>query len=166
MINRKNIRIIIAEERDHDMLTTIAFSAKRHWNYPEHYFELWKDELTISEEYIKNNLVYKACYLDKIPGFYSIVENKADFYSGEVFVEKGFWLEHIFILPKYHKMGIGRLMIDHAKQVSKTKGIKMLKIFVDPNATGFYEKIGACLSYNSPSSIPGRTIPVYSLSIH
>ncbi|MBN1927081.1 MAG: GNAT family N-acetyltransferase [Prolixibacteraceae bacterium] len=166
MINLKNILIKKAKKTDHNILTSIAFSAKRHWNYPEHYYELWKDELTLSEKYISKNTVYKACYLDKILGFYSIVENEKDFYSGEVFVEKGFWLEHIFILPEYHKMGIGSLLIKHAKQLSKKKGIESLKIFVDPYASGFYDRIGAKHIYDSASSIPGRKIPVYLLKIN
>lgn len=166
MINLKNIHLKKAKKSDHNLLTIIAFSAKRHWNYPERYYELWKDELTISEEYILKNMVYKACYNNQIVGFYSIVENKSDFYSGDVFVEKGFWLEHIFILPEYHKMGIGSMMVDHARQVSTMKGIESLKIFVDPNASGFYNRIGAKHIYDSVSSIPGRKIPVYLLKVN
>jgi len=99
LINRANYT-------DSDILTEIAFLAKRHWNYPEEYYEIWKDELTITEKYIKQNIVYKAVYEDLIVGFYSIVENKSDFYSGEILVQKGFWLEHIFIRPDYHRFGI------------------------------------------------------------
>ncbi|MFA9390749.1 MAG: hypothetical protein ACERKD_13130 [Prolixibacteraceae bacterium] len=39
-------------------LTEIAYSAKRTWNYPESYFTIWKDELTISEKYIEENKVF------------------------------------------------------------------------------------------------------------
>jgi len=46
-INSNEIQIIEAQEEDCESLTTIAFAAKRHWQYPESYYELWEDELTI-----------------------------------------------------------------------------------------------------------------------
>ena len=161
----QKIQIEKANYTDSDILTHIAFSAKKHWNYPIKYYEIWKDELTITKEYLKQNIVYKALLKDLILGFYSIVENKSDFYSGEIFVQKGFWLEHIFIRPDYHKFGIGRQLINHAKVISKKMGIQNLLIFVDPHAKGFYDKIGAKFLYDSKSSIPGRLIPIYDLKI-
>jgi hypothetical protein len=165
MIDLGKIKINKAQDNDCDILTEISFAAKGHWNYPNSYYELWKDELTISRDYINHNIVYKALFSDLILGFYSIVENKSDFYSGETLVKKGFWLEHIFIKPDYHKFRIGRLMIDHAKMISKAIRINHLLIFVDPYAKGFYDKIGADYLYDSKSSIPGRLIPVYDLKV-
>ena len=165
MIDLGKIEIIRAQDYDCDILTEIAFASKRHWNYPNSYYDLWKDELTISMNYINHNIVYKAQFGDLILGFYSIVENKSDVDSVEIFVKKGFWLEHIFIKPDYHKIGIGSLMIEHAKQISKNIGISDLLIFVDPYAKGFYDKMGADYLYDSKSSIPGRLIPVYDLKV-
>jgi maltose O-acetyltransferase len=165
MIDLQKVRIDKAAETDFDILTEVAFAAKRFWNYPDNYFDKWRDELTITNDYIRQNVVYKAQYLDLTIGFYSIVENKLDFYSGDIFVKKGFWLEHIFIQPDYHKFGIGRLMIDHAKLISRDFGISDLMIFVDPFAKGFYDKIGADYLYDSKSSIPDRLIPVYGLKV-
>ena len=93
----------------------------------------------------------------------SIVNNEKDFYSGEILVEKGYWMEHIFILPEFHKMGIGSKLIQHVKDICVEKGIQKLLIFVDPNAKGFYDSIGARFKYESKSSIPNRLIPVYEL---
>ena len=123
------------------------------------------DKLGERKEYILQNIVFKALYMDVVIGFYSITENKEDFYSGEIFVKQGFWLEHLFIKPEYHKLGVGTLMMNHAKQVSRDLGITDLLIFVDPYAKGFYDKVGAEYLYESKSSIPGRMIPVYGLRI-
>jgi len=165
MIERNKIQISKAQNNDAEVLTDISFAAKKHWNYPDHYYDLWRDELTITKEYIQQNIVFKALYMDVIIGFYSITENKEDFYSGDTFVKKGFWLEHLFIKPEYHKLGVGTLMMNHAKQVSRDLGITDLLIFVDPHAKGFYDKVGAAYLYESKSSIPGRIIPVYGLRI-
>lgn len=165
MIDPKKQQIIPAEKSDASILTDIAFSAKRHWPYPEGYFEIWQKELTIASDYITAHVVYKIVYNEIAAGFYSIVQNTQDFYSGEVFVQKGFWLEHIFIRPEYHYQGLGRLLIHHAKQVARDKEISELLVFADPYAKGFYDKIGAVYLYDSKSSIPGRMIPVYRLKI-
>jgi len=71
-------------------LTEISFAAKRHWKYPENDFALWKDELTLTEDYIRQNIVYKAQLGSLTLGFQSIVENKSDFYSGNPFIKKDF----------------------------------------------------------------------------
>lgn len=165
MIDLQNVQIKKANNLDFEELTKIAFSAKRHWKYPEKYYKIWENELTITKEYLQQNIVYKASLDNCILGFYSIVENKSDFNSGEVFVQKGFWLEHIFILPEYHKLGIGKLLIQHAKMISGKNGISNLLIFVDPFAKEFYDKIGAQFLYKSKSSIPERLIPVYNLKV-
>jgi maltose O-acetyltransferase len=165
MLELNKIQISKGQSIDADVLTDISFAAKKHWNYPDSYYDLWRDELTITKEYIQQNIVFKALYMDVVIGFYSITENEEDFYSGDTFVKKGFWLEHLFVKPEYHKLGIGTLMINHAKQVSRDLVIPELFIFVDPYAKGFYDKVGAAYLYDSKSSIPGRMIPVYGLRI-
>ncbi|MFC0875676.1 GNAT family N-acetyltransferase [Saccharicrinis sp. FJH2] len=160
------IQIEKAKPSDYSVLTEIAFLAKRHWNYPESYYRIWQDELTVSKDYINQSIVYKALAGEFVVGFYSLSENKSDFYSGDVFVSKGHWLEHLFILPEYHNMGIGTLLMQHAITISKKLGISELLIFVDPYASRFYDKAGAEFLYNSKSSISGRMIPVYRLKIN
>jgi GNAT superfamily N-acetyltransferase len=163
MIDLKEIKIIKAGETDTTALTEISFAAKRHWKYPEYYYDLWKNELTLTVDYLNVNVVYKAVYQHLILGFYSIVENKADYYAGEVLIKKGFWLDHVFVRPAFHGMGIGRLLIEHARMISESKGISHLLIFADPNSKEFYDKIGARYLHDSKSSIPGRLLPVYEL---
>ena len=165
MIDLQNIQIENALEPDCDVLTQIAFAAKKHWKYPEEYYDLWKNELTITSDYIRQNLVFVAKYKQSITGFYSIIENKKDFYSGDIFIQKGFWMEHIFIYPEFHNRGIGTMLIRHLKHFSKENNISRMLIFVDPFAKGFYEKMGADYLYESKSSIPGRLIPVYEMKI-
>ncbi len=165
MIDLKNIEIRKADCKDASVLTKIAFAAKKHWNYPEKYYNIWREELTLTVDYINRHIVFMAIYRNIVLGFYSIVENKSDCYSGEIFIKKGYWLEHIFIDPKYHNLGIGRLLTEHARKISAEREISELLIFADPFAKGFYDKIGCRFLYDSKSSIPGRLIPVYELKI-
>ena len=159
------IEIQYAKESHAPLLSHISKKAKRHWNYPESYYEIWEDELVITEKYIQINKVFIAVYKSAIVGFYSLLENNDDFYSGDVFVKRGYWLEHMFILPEFHNKGIGKKLIEHMMVYCRNNNIPNVLIFVDPFAKGFYEKVGAIFKYNSESSIPGRKIPVYEIEV-
>jgi len=157
-----NILVRDACKNDSSDLTKVAFEAKKYWNYPEEYIERWKHELTITDSYINSNIVRISETETEIVGFYSIVHTLVDQMFGEVFVEKGYWLDHMFILPEYHKKGIGSLFIEEIKElIPKKYKQNELNIFVDPNAEGFYVKMGAKFVRTSKSSIPDRTIPIY-----
>ncbi|OVE74788.1 GNAT family N-acetyltransferase, partial [archaeon D22] len=127
-----NIRKARADE--HKILTEISFASKRHWDYPEAFFDIWKDELTITKEYIEKNMVYVVESSNTIVGYFSIVEVKEKFLAGKLLVTAGFWLEHIFIDPKHINKGIGTQMIAYINNLCKEKSIRKLKILSDPNS--------------------------------
>lgn len=156
-----NINIRRVREQEHEQLTKISFAAKRYWNYPEEYFEIWKSELTITEDYINNNEVFTADVDGSLAAYYSVVEVKQEFMAGQTLVEKSYWLEHMFVLPKWIGCGIGRMMYEHMKSLCRSQGIEELRIFADPNAKGFYEKMGAIYIEERLSSIEGRTVSLY-----
>ncbi|MBN1525365.1 MAG: GNAT family N-acetyltransferase [Spirochaetales bacterium] len=151
--------------QDAPRLTEIAFAAKRHWLYPEEWMDVWKDELTITPEYINRHMVFTASYNDRIVGFYSVVKNTERHHIGLILIDKGYWLEHIFIDPAFIGRGIGTRLIGHLRTECRFRNIDKVLAFVDPNAEGFYKKIGARFKRMSMSSIPGRNVPVYVLEL-
>lgn len=159
------IRIRPALASDCGTLTEVSFQAKRHWKYPDEYMELWKEELTITAAYIEKNRVFVGELEGEAVGFYSLVEINEDLKVGTILIEKGMWLDHMFIFPKHIGKKIGTEFTAHMKAYLAEKKVNVVLIFVDPNATGFYEKVGATFRRDSDSSIPGRTIPVYELTI-
>ncbi|MNC29697.1 putative acetyltransferase [compost metagenome] len=160
-----NITFERAKPSEHHSLTNVSFEAKRYWKYPEEYYTAWEKELTITKEYIASNLVYLARVGDEVAGYFSICRVESDFWSGKVFVNKGYWLEHIFIRPEFMGRGIGKELIQLSKEVCREHRIEKLHIFSDPFAKGFYTKIGARYVRESESSIEGRQIPVFELLI-
>lgn len=154
-----------AREEESDVLTTLSFTSKHIWGYPEEYFDVWKNELTITESYIKNNQIYLADYKGQVIGYFSVTQVPNDFYAGEVFVKKGFWLEHLFIKPEFIKKGVGTRLINFAVDLCRKNGVRTLNIFADSNAAGFYNKIGAVYIDESPSSIMSRNVIIYQLNI-
>ncbi len=113
-------------------LTQIAIAAKRHWGYPERWIEIWSPILTISPESIEKHDTYIAHVNGKPAGFYalSVKENKAS-------------LEHLWVLPDHIGEGIGRVLFNHALSFCRESGVLILEIESDPNAQGFYERMGA-----------------------
>ena len=165
MINTECIKFRIGKPSDYIRLTEITFAAKYFWNYPKEYYEIWQSEMTITQDYISKNQVYLATCNEEIIGFSSVVEVSNASYENEIYVKKGFWLDHLFIDPQYLTNGIGTRLIEITREHCLEKGITELFIFAEPLAKGFYEKIGSKLMYLTASTIPGRMLPVYCLTL-
>jgi GNAT superfamily N-acetyltransferase len=133
-----------------DTLTQIAHDAKRHWGYPEHWIEHWKDDLTISEDFVTANPVFVAEKDDQILGFYALIirQDKAE-------------LDHLWVAPEYIGSGVGKELFIHAMQNAARRSVSEIEIVSDPNAEGFYRKMGAHRIGESASEIDGqpRSLP-------
>ncbi|MFA5905867.1 MAG: GNAT family N-acetyltransferase [Desulfobacula sp.] len=154
-----------AKIEESDILTSISFQSKKYWGYPDHFFEVWKNELTISTDYIRRNRVF--VFEDKrvIRGYYSIVYLENDLDVSGVVISKGHWLEHMFISPDFIGKGIGTKLFDHLKKICTENKITRIGILSDPNARGFYEKMGYRYIKEYPSTIPNRTTPFLVLML-
>lgn len=154
-----------AKQEEAKILTKISFESKGYWDYPPEYFEVWNNELTINTEYIENNKVFVYELDGGIVGYYSIVELYEDIEVSGIKIEKGFWLEHMFIQPRHIGKGIGSRMFHHMRIICRKEGISELKILADPNSKGFYEKMGCEYLDEFPSTIKNRTTPFLRLEI-
>jgi GNAT superfamily N-acetyltransferase len=125
------IHIRPALPADADALTRIAISAKRHWNYPERWMEIWTPQLTFTSEYFQANESWVAELENSPVAFYTIQEK-----------DGSTWLENMWVLPEYIGKGIGKELFLHAVSRSRLMGHLVLKLEADPNALGFYEKMG------------------------
>lgn len=160
-----NTHIRPALKTDTKILTEISFKSKAYWNYPGEYFEIWKDELTISEKYVVENSVFTVEFNQSTIAYYSIVtlENPVSFSGIEI--QKGPWLEHMFVLPNFIGQGIGSQMVTHLKGICNQRQIHQLRVLADPNSKVFYEKRGFQYLRELPSTIPKRTTPELLLSL-
>ncbi|MDX1284321.1 MAG: GNAT family N-acetyltransferase [Draconibacterium sp.] len=150
-----------AKISEHSRLTEISFLSKGTWNYPKEFFEIWAKELTISPEYIQNDTVFVYEKDKQIAGFITLIENKEDKMIDKIYVEKGYWMDHLFIHPQFQNQGIGSELVKYLLKFCMNKQIKKILVFVDPNATGFYKILGATFIRYENSSIPGRKLPIY-----
>lgn len=157
--------IRIAKKTEADILTKISIESKGYWGYPKKYFDIWVAELTISPGYIDKNSVFVYESDGTIIGYYSIVELECDMNISGIKIPKGRWLEHMFIAPKHIGLGLGTKMFAHLRETCAMVGIKKLGILSDPNAKGFYVRMGCEYIKDISSTIPHRTTPYLVLVI-
>jgi len=139
-----------------ESLTKIAFAAKRYWGYPERWIQIWSPILIVSADFIENHETFVAQVGGESAGFYaiSVVNDKAS-------------LEHMWVLPEHMGQGIGEMLFDHALSRCKEFGVCVLEIESDPNAQGFYERMGAKKVGQSASELDGqpRILPILEINL-
>lgn len=128
-----------------ETLTRIALDAKRYWGYPEHWIKHWESDLTVSSDFIRDNQVYVAEREGEIRGFYALCvsDNKAE-------------LEHMWVTPSAIGTGVGKELFLDAMDRAATLEVREIEISADPNAAGFYERMGASQIGETESNIDGQ----------
>lgn len=126
------MRIVRAKAGDADRLSHVARTAKAHWGYPAEWMHAWQDFFTIRPEKIVAN-DYLAAQPENGPpvGFCGVHRDGVD------------WrLEHLWVLPDWQANGIGQSLFDAAVTLVRERGGEALSIQADPNAEGFYLRMG------------------------
>ena len=126
------IEIRRAEPEEASTLTQIAHAAKQHWGYPENWIEQWKQDLTITPDFIQKNEVFVAIVRDEIAGCCALVVTDS---VAEI--------EHMWIKPEHMGSGLGRALFTHARKRAADLKLKILELSADPNAEEFYARMGA-----------------------
>jgi GNAT superfamily N-acetyltransferase len=145
------MKILRARPEDADAFTAIAHAAKRHWGYPETWIVAWRDVLTMRPEFIAENTAYCAVADDRAIGFYVLTTE-----------DDGLHLDHLWILPRAMGRGIGSALFEHAAAEASRLGFNLIKIEADPNAEGFYKRMGATRVGTACSEVCGeaRELPL------
>jgi GNAT superfamily N-acetyltransferase len=143
---------------DAQALSSLAFRSKASWGYDIDFMKRCRAELTWSGEQMdapRNTFV--VCEIDGAP---------AGFYGLEMLRETDAELVALFVRPDLLRNGIGSLLVRHMVSEARRIGIRRVTIQGDPNAEEFYLAIGArAAGYRESGSIPGRYLPVFTLSI-
>ena len=145
-----------ASPGDAESLTRIAFAAKRYWGYPERWVLQWSEALTITPEFVRDNEVYAAIVGGEPFGFYALAG------TGHALE-----LEHLWVSPARIGSGAGRLLFEHAMEAAASRGANSIKIEADPNAEGFYLRMGARRTGENVYQIEGhrRVLPLLKMEL-
>lgn len=157
-----------AQADDAAELTRVTLDSKALWQYPSAWMDMWRAELTISPRYVEENPVYVCEIGNHIVGYYSFHHEKdAGLRIGDISIHSSWWLDNLFILSFYTRQGIGTCLYIHAAEHSaKLYAITRFYIISDPNAFGFYLKMGAIHIGDKPSRIPGRSLCVLMYEVN
>ena len=140
-----------AKPDDARTLSDIALAGKRHWGYSERWIESWREILTLQPEFISKHETHAAVVDGCTVGFYSLCRQ-----------EDKLRLEHLWVLPDFMRQGVGRSLFAHALKRVRELRFHSLEIESDPNAEGFYRRMGARRVGTTVSELDGtlRQLPV------
>lgn len=145
-----------ARESDLPRLTAIAFAAKRQWGYPEEWIQGWRNDLTFTPELLATQDVWVAVMADDSVGV-------AASSHAEGAAEAS--LEHLWVAPEHWGAGVGTTLLRHAMHQVRQAGAQRLRVISDPHAESFYRRRGAAHVGTTPSTPPGRRLPVLEFDL-
>ena len=148
-----------ARAREAGALTGIAVRAKAAWGYGEDFMARARAELTVSVSTIRKAPVFVLESDSSLRGFYGLTVPPASSTDNRE-VEIAF----LFVEPEDFGRGYGALLWRHAATEAAKLGTRLI-VESDPNAAGFYRRMGMTASGQRISSSTGRTLPMLNLDL-
>lgn len=118
--------------------------------------EIWTPQLTFTPDYFEEHEGWAAVDDEKPIAFYTL-EDK----NGIA------WIENLWVLSEYIGKGVGKELFHHATALARGRGYKSLQLEADPNALGFYEKMGMKKIGERQSEVDGmlRVLPIMEIDL-
>lgn len=133
-----------------EVLSALAFRSKASWGYDTRLMDACRDELTVTRDAIERGDVFVLEAAGRVIGYYSFAVWKGDLELG-----------HFFVEPGATGRAVGRALWIDAVRRATARGVPRLLIQSDPNAEGFYLKLGAERIDVVPSqALAGRLLPL------
>jgi GNAT superfamily N-acetyltransferase len=129
----------------HDRLREIARAAKGHWGYDAQLVADWAAALEFPPE---ERLIVEE------HGWAAVVPH------GEVA-----WLDDLWVEPAAMGQGLGRALFERAAAIAREAGCVRMEWEAEPNALGFYERLGAVYVRDGEPSEWGRVLAVMGVSL-
>ena len=139
-----------ARQEEARALLELAVRSKAHWGYSGEFLRRWREVMEIDEGFVARNPVFVAEVGGRPVGFHGV--------SGAP--PEG-TLDVLFVEPSFIGRGVGRLLWEHALVTARELGFTRLLIESEPEAEGFYLRMGAVRVGSSTSPLdPSRILPV------
>src|SRR5437899_6935683 len=144
-----DITIRLGRPDEADALSDLAYRSKAHWGYPSEWMDLWRAELTIDAQDVAEHRAFVAEVDGCVAGFYVLKPTVVD----DV-VE----LDFLFVDSALIGTGVGASLFRHAIQEATSIGFRAMIWGSDPNADGFYYRMGARkVGERKSPSVSGRS---------
>jgi GNAT superfamily N-acetyltransferase len=143
-----------ASPEEAEALTELTIASKAHWGYDQDFMERARSSLTVTREYLEANQCWVAELDGGAIGWFSLVEQP-----------RGLLLDNFWLLPVHIGLGHGRHMWREALSRAAAMGAERLILEADPNAAGFYERMGARRTGSVTTASTGRELPLYEVQL-
>ena len=134
---------------DCEVLSGIAWRGKAYWGYASAQLASWREDLTITQDYVMQNDVCKLVDKGAVIGFFSL----------EVLDQETVKIGFLFLEPKFIGQEHGKMLMRKITDVCVHASVKRIMVDADPNAKGFYEHFGFVQYAQMASLIPNRFLP-------
>jgi predicted N-acetyltransferase YhbS len=149
------IRIRPARADEADLLTDLSLRAKAVWGYDAGFLARCRAVMTMKAGNIAARPHFVAEADGRVAGFYGF-EPEAE----------GIGLDYLFVEPDLIGRGLGRALWSHAVATARRLGHGALIVVSDPNAEGFYVRMGCRRIGTRPSELEaGRQLPLLRLAL-
>ena len=133
-----------------DILTDLSLRSKAFWGYDAGFLARCRAVMTVKARNIETHPHYVAELDGRIAGFYGF-EPEAGCVG----------LDYLFVETDLVGRGVGRALWQHALDTARALGHPALIVVSDPNAEGFYLKMGCQRIGTRPSELEtGRQLPL------
>jgi hypothetical protein len=166
------IRRARADESDAlaPLLTDLCRRSKAHWGYDPDLLERWASDLAVTPQDIARDAVLLAelGHADgdsqpRIVGFARISRGSASQLDRPAPAK----LDDLWVEPGDIGSGVGRTLFEASCEVARTLPADQLLIVADPNAEGFYLRMGARrVGEEASEVVEGRRLPMLMLDLH
>jgi GNAT superfamily N-acetyltransferase len=143
-----------ARPEEGERLREIAIEAKSHWGYDRQAVESWAAEGDFTAAGLDAKWFLVAEAAGRAVGFASLIPR------GAVCVLDDLWIE-----PGWFGKGVGTTLFETCVERAGELGARRLEWEAEPNAVGFYEKLGGRYLRDSDPTEFGRVIPVMGLEL-
>jgi GNAT superfamily N-acetyltransferase len=134
-------------------LKEIAIAAKAHWGYGVERVREWADQGDFS-----------SARLSELTLFVAEADGRAIAWASLDPRGETAWLEDLWVEPEWIGTGIGTSLFCRAVDHARATGARAIEWEAEPNALGFYEKMGGRYVRDSTSEW-GRTLSVMGVDL-
>ncbi len=138
-----------------EILTDLSLRSKAFWGYDASFLARCRAVMTVKARSIETYPHYVAELDGRIAGFYGFEPEAA-----------GVGLDYLFVETDLVGRGVGRALWRHAVDTARGLGHRALIVVSDPNAEGFYLKMGCRRIGTRPSELEnGRQLPLLRFAL-
>jgi GNAT superfamily N-acetyltransferase len=135
-------------------LKEIAIAAKGHWGYEPEKVREWANQGDTTPQRLRELIVFVADSAGNAVGWVSLIP------KGEVG-----WLEDLWVDPDWMGKGVGSQLFRRAADEAGALGARRMEWEAEPNAVGFYEKMGGRYVRDSEQTEWGRILSVMGVEL-